>query len=115
MLAAGDVGLLFLRKAVREGEGHKLREAVKLLVQQNDVRTVEVIVFRLDKVDDADVRNFLMGSLGELLNGVPVDARPDLQPTVCDLLSRVRKGDASQSLDAAEILFDIITSWFDGK
>lgn len=115
VLAAGDVGLLFLRKAVREGQGHRLREAVKLLVRQKDVRTVEPIILRLGAIDDADMRKFLMGSLGILLNEVPVDARPGLRPPIRDLLSRVRKDDALRRQDDAEILFGIISSWFNGE
>jgi hypothetical protein len=69
----------------------------------------------LDKVDDVDTRKFLAESLGVLLNKAPVDARPALRPPISDLFSRVRKDDELRHRDNAEILFGIISSWFDGK
>lgn len=64
------VGLLLLRRAVRERDGAVLAAAASILASRNDLKTADVIVRRLKTCKDEAVFGPLLGSLDVIKDGI---------------------------------------------
>jgi len=69
LLAAGDAGGVFLRKALREANAKTAAEAAQLLAARKDAKSAGAMIERLERAGSEPLRDILAGSLIELARG----------------------------------------------
>ncbi len=97
LLDAGEVGLVFLRKAVREAEPKVAVRAADILMQQGDPQITQLIVERMEQEPPAPLGD----ELGKLLQRLD-----EIEPEWIDRLCALAKRESSGQAGAVEVLID---------
>ncbi len=113
-LEAGRVGRLFLRKAVRTGEGRIVREAARLLVEMPDPKGFELLASRLTANPEGNEAAFFAGLLREGLRAASEADGEALSGCVSALYEAVSRDGTFAQRKAADLLVLVAHRWMAG-
>jgi hypothetical protein len=112
LLDAGEVGALFLRKAVRESDGKALREAATLLAELSDAPSVALVLDRLETGAPAEVAGPLHEAVRRILKTAGPDGRETLRGALGRIAELVEADDALARRALAEGLLIVFQEWY---
>jgi len=109
---AGEVGLIYLRKAVREKEGAVLLEAAKHLIAAADPQAPALFMNRLCENGEAAHAPLLRQALADMIAAADPEKRASLRKPLARAYAAVQ-GDAQMTrTDLADLLLLALDTWF---